>query len=268
MVTKLIVVTWLSSMMLQWAPPERRVSYIPEAKEEVSVAQKRYQIIAEQFLDVAMKDSSPRLFGGKQGRLRTAVMMAGIALYESGFRRDVHLGQGKFSRGDGGRSWCLLQMNIGASTVPTADPILSTWKGPDLVGEANTWRCATAGLHMMARSMRACSHLPLKDRLSVYTSGKCRQDEYKAVNRYSFGVSQFERHKPTFTDEEVMELWSQRQMLRTEGREQILRSLPSLMRRIICRLRIFSARSHSYLFTPRQREHGCLFGHLDFHPLR
>ncbi len=207
MVTKIIVIAWLSGMMLKWAPPERRNSYIPEAKEEVAAARKRYELIAEQFLDVSMGDSAPKLFGGKQGRLRTTVLMAGIALHESGFRKDVHLGLGKLSRGDGGRSWCLFQTNIGTGSIPTDDPLISTWKGPDLVGEANTWKCATAGLHMMARSMRACRALPLKDRLSVYTSGKCRENEYKAVNRLSFGVAQFQRNIPVFSDEDVMKLW-------------------------------------------------------------
>lgn len=203
MVTKFMVVSWLVSMMLQWSPPERRNSYIPEAKENLEDARARYTTIAEEFLSVAMSPDAPKLFGGKQGRLRTAMLMSTVALYESGYRRDVHLGIGKLGRGDHGRSWCLMQINVGTGTVPSKNPTISSWKGADLVGIRNTSNCARAGLDMLDRSMRACSKLPLRDRLSAYTSGKCQIGETKGINRLNFAFSRFDRNKPSFSDEEA-----------------------------------------------------------------
>lgn len=38
-----------------------------------------------------------------------------VSFHESGFRRDVHSGIGKFARGDNGKSWCLGQIMLGTS---------------------------------------------------------------------------------------------------------------------------------------------------------
>lgn len=205
--TKSIVVSWLVASMLKWAPPEHRNSFLVEAKEPVAEARMRYEQIAEGFLDVALNENAPRLVGGAQGRLQTAMLMAGVAFFESGFRRDVHLGIGKLGRGDNGRSWCLMQINLGKGKVPTKDPLIGSWFGSDLVGLDNTSKCAKAGLHLMSRSMQACRALPWQDRLSAYTSGICQENEHKGVARLRFGVLQFNRNRPTFTDKQAQEAW-------------------------------------------------------------
>jgi len=69
-----------------------------------------------------------------RGKLAPAVLT--VVYHESGFRRDVHSGVGKWSRGDDGRSWCLGQMMLGR-TNPA---------GPKLVGTSRkaTDRCIDA----------------------------------------------------------------------------------------------------------------------------
>lgn len=59
-----------------------------------------------------------------------------VVFHESGFRRDVHSGVGKWARGDQGRSWCLGQLLVGRSSAA----------GPRLVGvgRAATDRCVAA----------------------------------------------------------------------------------------------------------------------------
>lgn len=205
MVTKTIVIAWLVQMMLTWSPPERRNSYIPDAREAVDAAKKRYEEIAEAILDVALDESNPTLVGGPKGRTQTAVLMASVAFFESGFRRDVHLGIGKLGRGDFGRSWCLMQLNIGTGKVPTNDPIIGSFTGKDLV--ADTHNCMKAGLHLMARSMRACRGLPWEYRLSAYTSGKCVDGEPKARARLSFGLRWVRQSPPQWTDKDLIQLW-------------------------------------------------------------
>lgn len=210
--TKSLIIGWLVANMLKWAPPENRNSFIPEAKEPVAEARVRYERIAEGFLDVALDEHAPHLVGGEQGRLQTAMLMAGVALYESGFRRDVHLGIGKLGRGDHGRSWCLMQINLGKGKVPTQDPLIGSWFGTDLVGLDNTSKCARTGLHLMMRSMQACRALPWQDRLSAYTSGTCHENERKGIARLRFGVWQFNRNRPTFTDKQAQEAWKRKKI--------------------------------------------------------
>lgn len=201
-VTKMAVLAWVVSLLMAMQPPKRlQHSYIPEAKETIEQTEARYQEIAAHYLSVAFDKSEAPLFGGNQARLRSLTLALAIAYFESGFRRDVHLGRGKYARGDGGRSWCLMQINIGKGTVPDVDPIVSTWHGTDLVSE--TSKCARAGYHIMRRAMSACASLPWQDRLSSYTSGSCQSGEAKARARMRFGVKSFDRNKPKFTDSDV-----------------------------------------------------------------
>lgn len=201
MLTKSIVVTALVQMMAAWAPPDRSHAYIPEAKESVEAGRARYATIAESYLEVAFDEQVKPLVGGRQARLRTAAMGLGVALFESGFRRDVHLGIGRLGRGDGGRSWCLMQINIGKGKVPTDHELIGSWYGKDLV--ADTRNCARAGFHLMARSISACAKLPWADRLSAYTTGKCQELEYKSRQRMRKGLNGLQDAKITWTDEEI-----------------------------------------------------------------
>jgi hypothetical protein len=72
---------------------------------------------------------------------------------ESGFRRDVHSGKGKFARGDHGKSFCLGQILLGRDGVTEAG-----YKGKDLIGidEERTTRCVGTIVQYLTRARKNC----------------------------------------------------------------------------------------------------------------
>jgi hypothetical protein len=76
--------------------------------------------------------------------------------HESGWRRDVHAGEGPRSRGDGGESWCVGQIRTGRhpmSRVPRSE-----LRARDLVGvdAAATGRCIGVAVGFLRALQRGC----------------------------------------------------------------------------------------------------------------
>src|ERR1700677_4658561 len=139
------LVAYLLAAMISWSPPVEHEYYEPR---EETVA--RYVAIARTIAEVALDPAEPPLFGGPDGRAETALFIAAVAYYESGgYRRDVELGTGKHARGDSGRSWCLMQVNIGGGRT------VEDWTGIDLVADRD--KCIRAGLHRMRESFLHCT---------------------------------------------------------------------------------------------------------------
>jgi hypothetical protein len=161
------LVAYLLAAMVSWSPPGDHAYY--ERREETL---ERYTAIARDIAAVALDPAEPPLFGGPQGRAQTALLLASVAFYESGgYRRDVDFGIGKRARGDSGRSWCILQVNIGDGT--TAE----RWTGRDLVDDRQ--KCLRVGLRRMRQSFEWCKAEAFMDRLSGYTTGRCVEgDDY------------------------------------------------------------------------------------------
>jgi hypothetical protein len=159
---------WILSLMLSVAPPRdssnAKWSYI-DARETKEDAVARYEEIAQAAADVAFDENEPALFGGSHGRARTAALLISVAFNESGFRRDVDLGIGPKARGSGIDS-CLMQVR-GLHSSLTAEG----WTWRELVSDRQ--KCFRAGLHVIRKSITACSKYPQLDQLAVYTSGKC-----------------------------------------------------------------------------------------------
>lgn len=158
---KLAILTlWFVAHMAAWTrpapglrPTPERVAYLAE--------------VAADALAVAYDPTEAPLFDGPHGRARTAALLLSVASFESGFSRDVDRGQ---RRGDAGRSWCLMQFNLGAHgrVALDGDGVRfgeGGWSGADLVAERP--RCFRAGLHLLRMSLRTCGDLTL------YTSGRC-----------------------------------------------------------------------------------------------
>lgn len=87
--------------------------------------------------------------------------------HESGFRRDVHEGVGKWSRGDGGHSWSLGQILLdraGAMKAP-----VTGYTGRELVGlgDAATRRCAETVWAYLSAGLAACG--PVATASCVFT---------------------------------------------------------------------------------------------------
>lgn len=164
-------VGWATAQMEIWEPGNESM-------------RSNYASIARDALRVAFDPQESPLFAGPQGRLRTFAAMMATASYESHFRQDVDTGE---MRGDSGKSWCLMQIQLGnpnplthrtGHRVVLRDDIWSHsfdgqtgWGGEDLVQDRQ--KCFRVALHMMRASMRYCRNLPLAERLSIYTSGNC-----------------------------------------------------------------------------------------------
>lgn len=155
--------TWLLGAMIAWSPPE---AHIKEGKE---AALARYDTIAHDLAAVALDPSEKPLFDGPTGRAQTALLLAAVASMESDFRKEVDTGK---LRGDSGRSWCILQVQVWGKTP-------EQWTGQELVDDRK--RCLRAGLHVMRESFRMCHALPLEYRLSGYTSGSCWEEPLAKV---------------------------------------------------------------------------------------
>jgi hypothetical protein len=189
---------WAFTQMTQWSPPGH--SFYPDARESEEDAKARYRSIVRDAMAVAYDPSEPPLFanrkfvGGKWevsddpiGRAKTLAVLLAVADSESGgYRRDVDFNIGKLARGDGGKSWCVMQILL---SRPNADGKTDQrialkgdtyefvrakdkgYGGEDLI--ANRRACFRVALHMARESFRACGHLPVEERLSVYAGGDC-----------------------------------------------------------------------------------------------
>lgn len=149
---------YLLSAMIAWMPTK------VHNREGESAALKRYEAIATDIAKVALDENEIPLFAGEDGRTQTALLVASIASYESHFRADVDAGK---ARGDNGVSWCIMQIQVHGKT-------LEGWTGPELI--ENRGKCVSAGLHLIRESFSMCKHMPLRHKLSGYTSGKCEGD--------------------------------------------------------------------------------------------
>lgn len=205
------------SLMVSVAPPGRKL-YIPEAQETVEEATSRYEDIARDTAYVVWDPQEKPIFHGSRGRVRTALVLYAVILYESGFRKDVDNGEGPMSKGDGGQSWCLNQIKLGKkdSDGNTPTRIVVTpgggfkltnkptegWSGQDLVDDRQ--KCFHAALAILRSSFAACSSLPIENRLNQYASGHIDQGEEASQRRMGLALLWMGRKMPKFKDADVM----------------------------------------------------------------
>ena len=163
------IITWLVAAMFAWAPAREadRARYTENASDLTAVV----YVPAEQ-----------PLFSGSDGRAKTALFLASIAAHESTFRADVENGK---VRGDGGTSWCFMQLHIGSGKTGEG------WTGADVTADRKL--CFRAGLHLARWSFRICNAFPPDERLSAYASGQCGRS---AVSRQmaSRATAYFQHH--------------------------------------------------------------------------
>lgn len=210
------VIAWLLAFMVTAAPPGRKQFY-PDAIETKEEASARYQSIAADIVAVAWNPDVKPLFGGPNGRARTATMVLSIMLHESAFRRDVDFGLGKAGRGDHGRSWCLMQVQTGTGrTIPwnkekkrfykysdPKDEVVQGWTGSELVTDRR--KCIEAGIRVIGASFASCHHLPVSEWLRVYASGNCEDGSDASRRRMYTGINWYSRHAPPLSDAAIMD---------------------------------------------------------------
>lgn len=188
------IAIWLYGIMVLAAPPGRP-QFEPAAMETAVQAQERYTGISEAVAKVAFDPAETPIPG--MSRSYTAALLLSIAFHESSFRRDVDLGIGRMRLAkngwnDHGRSWCMMQVNLGthqvADTRPghdgqwreeSASQTSEGWWGTELLEDRE--KCFRAGLHIVQRTW-GCRGGTQADALTKYASGECftAADEAKA----------------------------------------------------------------------------------------
>jgi len=215
------IAAWLVSLITLGAPPGRP-QYEPAARESIVQAEERYQGIAEAIAEVAFNPKETPVSGN---RTFTAALLAALAYHESGFRRDVDLGIGrallaKSGWNDFGRSWCMMQLQLGAVPLPTElSSSLSKskgwavthnshakttegWSGLELLEDRN--KCFTAGLHVVQRSIGSCKHLRQLDWLRSYASGNCTDGASHSALRMRTAIRWARKAPGTWRDADVV----------------------------------------------------------------
>lgn len=173
-----VIVSWLLSVMTTMSPlPPASDTHVNG--ETAAEKQARFESIAQDIQEVIWDENETPMFQGADGREMSAIFVTTYAFYESSFRKSVDKGT---KLGDSGRSWCLMQLNLGKKGK-TAEG----WTGQDLVEDRK--KCIRAGYHVMRRAMGACSKLPMAERMASYVSGNCDTKREVAAFRYRRAMS-------------------------------------------------------------------------------
>jgi len=221
---------WVMDFITKVAPPGRKI-YYEGGQETEEEALERYSQIAWDIVEVAYAPETKSIFSSQNhGRSQTAAVWMGIMLQESGFMKHVDYNIGPHGRGDGGLSWCMMQLRIGKGhTIKWnwkhdrkprwGDPeeeIFEGYTGDQLIEDRQ--KCIKEGHKLVRVSFKACEELPLQDRLTAYAVGRCypkdqtkEERDYieggKVKSRARIGVAirYFERTKLNrgFKDQEV-----------------------------------------------------------------
>ena len=211
---------WLVGRMLNWMPTGR--SFIKHAKETKEAGKKRYEEIADAMITAVYNPAEKPLFGGKYGRAKTLALVASMAYFESGYRKDVDFGLGSLGVGDKGQSWCMMQILLGRKQLDgkSKNRIILTkdyytlltspkdrtagWGGEDLIKDRVA--CFRTGLHLARRSFRGCRNYHVQDRLGIYGSGGCIKNWAPSRIRVKKAQKWLAIEKPPLTDKEAMKL--------------------------------------------------------------
>lgn len=213
------VIAWLVTFIVAVAPPTRP-QFIPDAKETPAEATARYESIASDIASVVWDQNNTALFSGPNGRAKTASVIMSIMSHESAFRKDVDFGLGNQARGDGGKSWCLMQINVGtgrswswntklnrpAYPNDPKEDIVQGFTGEEMTKDRK--KCILAGYRIMKVSFASSQArgLPVSEWLRVYASGNIDSGSPQSQHRMNLGINWFNSHKPSFTDAEAFNL--------------------------------------------------------------
>lgn len=209
-------IDWVVKQMSKWSPPGK--SYFPAAKETQEEATKRYKEIANDLITVVFDPNEPSIFGGAIGRHRTLALMMGVMKAESSFRKDIDFGLGALGKGDGGQSWCLVQIKLGKEVngktpnrINLDNKSFKITKDPKDPGGEDLLRdrklCLKAGLRMVRAAYHSCGNNKMEERLSIYVSGNCRDGKDSSRNRVVPAFQWLSSSPPPSKDDDVKGLW-------------------------------------------------------------
>lgn len=217
---------WVVDRMVTWSPPG--ISYVKEARESEEEGRRRYEDIANDIMSVTYDPAERSIFQGDNGRAMTTALLTSIAFYESAYRKDVDTGVGPKARGDSGRSWCLMQIKLGAPeqdtgrtktrvfvgpngglrfvSNPREPGYAQSWGGEDLVQDRT--KCFRVAVRLARMSFGACSRLEVQDRLSMYASGRCEVGQDASRRRVMRAQRWLWGSRPPLSDRQAMDLLS------------------------------------------------------------
>jgi hypothetical protein len=187
MSTQFSLDAWILSVLHIIAPVKERTVYI--RNESATEMTARYELLAKQMAKAIQ--TRDKLFDNDADGVKTAALVLSIAKYESDF--DARVARGKL-RGDNGRSWCYMQMNIGNNPLSYGPTEIRGWKGADLVQDPT--KCFIAGIETLRISMSACKYFKGAGQISAYTSGTCQNGEKGAIYRWGYAQLLLKRHAP------------------------------------------------------------------------
>jgi hypothetical protein len=164
------VTLWLVGAMIAWVPTRTPAD------------EARYASIARDLATVVLDPTEEPAFTGEDGRARTALLLASIASWESGYRADVDDGRVK---GDHGTSVCLMQVRVFGKTK-------EGWTAKDLTEDRQ--KCFRVALRLVRTSFEWCKARVLEDRLAGYTVGTCREAEPLARARFGRARNYWGKH--------------------------------------------------------------------------
>lgn len=176
---KEIVVAWILSLIVSFAPPAKVASGPQFEGWEETADEKlvRYEAIATDLYETVFEnpDNASLFSGGFKGKLRTTTLLLATAAHESAFSRDVDQGpcfrkNGYKGRCDSGKAYCMMQVHVGPDGKTPEG-----WTGEELFADRK--KCFTTALNGMRRSIRACRkvHKTPNLWLSAYASGDCER---------------------------------------------------------------------------------------------
>lgn len=206
-------------MFMMTMTPPADPGHHEKGQETVEETTARYEEITEDLIEVVFDEENEPLFEGPDGRSHTAAVMLAIMFHESKFYRHIDEGE-DHGRGDGGKSWCMMQIMAGHHPSRTGrwnvvhdrppywgDPeeeIQSGYTGRELV--ANRKLCFQEGLRIARWSFSRCGKRDLSEKLRVYASGKCSKGGEASRARMYTAESFWRRSRKqrTWTDAEII----------------------------------------------------------------
>lgn len=184
-------VAWLLGLALASVPVERAKNP-PGWEESPELRAQRYEHIAADLAAVAYDPRERPAYDGPQARARTAALMLGVAIMESGLARDVDLGpcfrgsNGTGPRCDRGRAFCLMQVHADGPGRTTREG----WTGEELTSDRR--KCFRAALHLIRASFHSAAGADPTHRLDAYAGGSIAAHGAGAA-RLAFGEGLFVR---------------------------------------------------------------------------
>jgi hypothetical protein len=193
--------------MLAWCPPE---SYFVPYGESVDDAKARLRTVAEDIVTVAMDVNEPPLFAGDTGRVKTALLDAGVASLENAFQRFVDEGRCN-SRGyvadrrgncDGGHAYSYWSIHVygggyillddGTLSSATAAPQLAKDHPEFVIGGQQLISDRQTAVRVAQRVMR--QSLKAFGSLCAYSGEPCTGTHAKASIRLERAQAYWRQH--------------------------------------------------------------------------